>query len=234
MIWTAFVLGFLGSFHCVGMCGPIALAVGNSGSNQFLLNKILYNLGRSVTYALLGLIVGSIGFTFSMAGIQQGFSIAIGLVIILVAIGVKGSENLVGYSVFAKPVNWVKSRLSYFLKMGGKVAFFATGLVNGLLPCGMVYLALVAALGLQNPVLGAAYMFFFGIGTIPLLLALMYSGKIIPAKSRSTVQKVIPYVGVLVGLIFIVRGLGLGLHGFSPALQVFNYGSEQIEITMCR
>lgn len=233
IFWTAVVLGFMGSFHCVGMCGPIAMAVGNS-SQKFLTNKILYNIGRSITYALLGLIVGVIGFTFSLAGIQQAFSIFIGLMIILIAVSVKGSERWVSISFLATPVRWIKSRLAFFLKRGGATAFFATGLVNGLLPCGMVYLALVAALGLQNPWMGAAYMFFFGLGTIPLLLALMFSGKLIPLKSRLKIQKVMPLVGVLVGLIFIFRGLGLGIHGFSPNLQVYHYGEKQVEITVCR
>ena len=74
MLWTAFLLGFLGSFHCVGMCGPIALAVGGKGSNKFLFNKIIYNLGRSLTYAMLGLVIGSLGFSLSLAGIQQKLS----------------------------------------------------------------------------------------------------------------------------------------------------------------
>jgi hypothetical protein len=94
-------------------------------------------------------------------------------------------------------------------------------------------MALVAALALQNPWLGATYMLFFGLGTIPLLLVLMFSGSLIPIIVRQTFRKAIPYVGVLIGIIFIFLGLGLGLHGFIPDLQVFNYGSEQIEITMC-
>jgi hypothetical protein len=98
----------------------------------------------------------------------------------------------------------------------------------------MVYMALVAAMALQDPWLGATYMFFFGIGTIPLLAALMWSGNLIPVSYRQTFQRAIPYLGVVIGILFIFRGLGLGIHGFSPDLQVFNYGAEQIEITMCR
>ena len=89
MIWTAFLLGFLGSFHCIGMCGPIALAVGNASNSGFIWNKILYNLGRSFTYALLGLLIGFIGFSMSLAGIQQGFSIAMGVVLVLLSLNYK-------------------------------------------------------------------------------------------------------------------------------------------------
>ncbi len=233
MLWTAFVLGFLGSFHCVGMCGPIALAVAGKKKVSFLYHKILYNLGRSVTYAMLGLLVGSIGFSFSLAGIQQGFSIGIGLLILIFALAYKKADQFLTIPAFSGIVKWVKSQLTSFLKAGGSFPFFATGLANGLLPCGMVYMALIAALGLQSPVMGATYMFFFGIGTIPLLLILMYSGSLVPIRFRQNIQKGIPYLAAVIGVLFIVRGLGIGMF-FSPDLQVFDYGSEQIEITMCK
>ncbi|WP_240507789.1 sulfite exporter TauE/SafE family protein [Algoriphagus faecimaris] len=233
LLWTAFLLGFLGSFHCVGMCGPIALAVANSKENTFLHHKIYYNLGRSVTYAFLGLIVGSLGFTLSLAGVQQWFSVAMGLIILVLAMSYKKADQFMAIPALSGIVRWIKLKLSFFLKKGGSTAFFATGLANGLLPCGMVYMALIAALGLQNPLLGASYMLFFGLGTIPLLMVLMYSGSVIPVKIRMQFQKAIPYVGVLIGLIFIVRGLGLGIPGLSPSFEIFDYGSEQFEITMC-
>jgi sulfite exporter TauE/SafE len=233
MLWTAFLLGFLGSFHCVGMCGPIALAVGGKGNSSFFYHKVLYNIGRSFTYAVLGLIVGSIGFSLSLAGVQQGFSIVMGVLILVLALSYKKADQFLTVPALAGIVIWVKRQLNRFLKAGGSFAFFATGLANGLLPCGMVYMALVAALALQSPLLGATYMFFFGIGTIPLLLILMYSGSLVSVQIRQKFQKVIPYLGVLIGLLFIFRGLGLGMF-FSPDLQVFDYGSQQVEITMCR
>ena len=174
------------------MCGPIALAVGGKGNRSYFSNKILYNLGRSVTYALLGLIVGSIGFTLSLAGVQQVFSIAMGVFILIFALMYKRADQFLTIPALSGIVIWVKRQLSRFLKAGGSVAFFATGLANGLLPCGMVYMALVAALALQSPILGATYMFFFGIGTIPLLLTLMYSGSLIPVSARQKFQKAIP------------------------------------------
>jgi len=234
MLWTAFLLGFMGSFHCVGMCGPIALAVAGGKGKSYASKKFLYNLGRSVTYAALGLIVGSLGFSLSLAGIQQGFSIGMGLLILILALSYKRTSQFSSISFFSQLVIQLKKTLGKFLKAGGKAGFFATGLANGLLPCGMVYMALVAAMALQDPWLGATYMFFFGIGTIPLLAALMWSGNLIPVSYRQTFQHAIPYLGVLIGILFVFRGLGLGLNGFSPDLQIFNYGAEQIEITMCR
>lgn len=233
MIWTALVLGFLGSFHCIGMCGPIALAVGGKGGQTFLLNKIIYNLGRSLTYAALGLIVGSLGFTISLAGIQQGISVAMGILIVLLSLSYKKADQFLTIPALSGSVGWIKSHLSRYLKSGSKFAFFSTGLVNGLLPCGMVYMALVVALGMQSPILGASYMFFFGLGTIPMLLGLMVSGSLLPAIRRQQFQKAIPYLGILIGVLMVFRGLGLGIPGLSPELAVFDYGSQQVEITMC-
>ena len=234
MLWTAFVLGFLGSFHCIGMCGPIALAVGGRGSQTFLFNKLIYNLGRSLTYAGLGLLVGSLGFTLSLAGIQQGVSVAMGLLIVLFSLGYKKADRFLALPTLSGVVRWIKSHLTHYLKTGSKLAFFSTGLVNGLLPCGMVYLALLVAVGMQSPILGASYMFFFGLGTIPMLLGLMVSGSLLPSFRRQQFQKVIPYLGVLIGVMLVFRGFGLGIPGFSPELATFDYGTQQVEITLCK
>lgn len=233
MLWTAVILGFLGSFHCVGMCGPIALAIGGANKNKFLGNKILYHIGRSITYSLLGLIVGVLGFSLSLAGVQQGLSIGMGILILLFALNFKKSEQFLSVPILSGVVKWVRKNLGNYLKSGNSSAYFFTGMINGLLPCGMVYMALVAALALQSPLLGAAYMFFFGIGTVPMLLFLMVSGSLFSVPIREKFQSAIPYLGVMIGILFIFRGLGLGLHG-SPDLEIFDYGSKQIEITVCR
>lgn len=233
MLWTALVLGFLGSFHCIGMCGPIALAVGGRGNTSYFRQKIGYNLGRSLTYAVLGLVVGSLGFSFSLAGVQQGFSIMMGILILIFSVRYQKADQWLRIPALMGVVNWVKRTLNRFLKSGGSWAYFGTGLANGLLPCGMVYMALVAAMGLQSPVLGAVYIFFFGLGTIPMLLVLMYSGKLISVATRQLLQRAIPVIGVVIGLIFILRGLGLGIHGLSPRLQFFDDGSGKVEVTMC-
>ncbi len=233
MIWTAFLLGFLGSFHCLGMCGPIALAVSAKDNAPFLRNKIIYNLGRTITYTLLGAVIGMIGFSLAMAGIQQWISILMGALILLMAFFYKSSERLITQSGLFGAVFKLKTSLGYFLKKGGTPAFFASGLLNGMLPCGMVYIALVASLALQSPIYGAMYMFFFGIGTIPMLIAVMVSGKILSLSLRTKLTKALPYFAMFIGILFIVRGMGLGIHYVSPRLQIFDYGAEKIEMTMC-
>jgi sulfite exporter TauE/SafE len=234
MLWTAFVLGFLGSFHCIGMCGPIALAVGGKGRNAFLFNKVIYNLGRSLTYAGLGLIVGSLGFTLSLAGIQQGVSVAMGILIVVFSLSYKKADRLMGIPALSGIVNWIKSRLARHVRSGSKSAFLFTGLVNGLLPCGTVYMALLVAIGMQSPLSSSLYMFFFGLGTIPMLLGLMVSGSLLSDFRRQRFQKAIPYMGILIGMLLVFRGLGLGIPGLSPELATFDYGVQQVEITICK
>ena len=127
-----------------------------------------------------------------------------GVLILIFAITFKKSEQFLAIPLFSKLILWIKSTLGRYLKSGKSSAYFTTGMVNGLLPCGMVYMALVAALALQSPFLGAAYMFFFGIGTVPLLLMLMVSGSLFSISFRQKFQLAIPYLGVLVNFISLI------------------------------
>lgn len=234
MVWTAFLLGFLGSFHCLGMCGPIALAMSAQDNSRFLTNKIIYNLGRTVTYTFLGLGVGALGLSLQLAGFQQWFSILTGATIILMAFFYKKSERWVsGAAGFSHLGGKVKKSLGKYLKRGGWKAFFAGGLINGFLPCGMVYIALLASLALQAPLMGAMYMMAFGLGTIPLMLALMLSGKLFSMDVRRKFLRAMPYFAMIIGILFILRGSGLGIHYVSPQLQHFVYGAQATEMTMC-
>lgn len=233
ILWTAFLLGFFSSFHCIGMCGPIALAVGGTKSKEFLSNKILYHLGRSLTYAILGGVVGSLGFSLSLVGIQQGVTLVAGILVVGFSLSYKTADRLGALPILAGLVGFLKSNLGQQLRTGSRIAYFSTGLINGLLPCGLVYLALMVAMGLQNPLIGAAYLFFFGLGTIPMLLALMLSPDYLPVTKREWIQKAIPYLGLLIGLVLVVRGLGLGIPGISPNLPSSNSSTTTAELAAC-
>ncbi|WP_291777301.1 sulfite exporter TauE/SafE family protein [Cecembia sp.] len=233
MIWTAFLLGFLGSFHCLGMCGPIALAVSAKDNSPFLKNKIFYNLGRTLTYSAMGGLIGLVGFSFSLAGVQQWVSILMGVLILLMAFFYKQSERWITQSGVFGSLHRLKSSLGKYLKKGGTQAFFASGLLNGLLPCGMVYIALIASLALQSPLEGALYMMFFGLGTIPMLIGVMLTGKILSLPIRNKLTNAMPYVAMFIGILFIVRGLGLGIHYVSPKLPSFEDGKVSTEMTVC-
>lgn len=218
MIWTAFIWGILGSFHCIGMCGPIALALAGKDRNKYLLNKLLYNSGRAVTYSLLGGLVGMVGFSLSLAGIQQWVSIVLGLLIIGLAFFYKKSEKWISGSSFSTTLIKIKSQLGKSIKRGGRKAFFMTGILNGFLPCGMVYMALVASLALQSPVMGMAYMFVFGLGTFPVMILLMFSKDIFSMNFRMKMNKAMPYFVMFMGVLFVMRGMGWGIPYLSPKL----------------
>ena len=219
MLWTAFILGFLGSMHCAGMCGPLALALrGDSGESQFYLKRFMYNAGRIVTYSILGLLAGSIGAIISMAGLQQALSISLGMVLLLAALTFLPRIKKL-FSGIINPVNeWVKRGLAFFLQRSTVAGFISIGLLNGLLPCGLVYTALAGAAVTGTSASGAAYMALFGAGTLPMMLAISWSGKLVPVKWRSGITKIYPYITMLVAVLLILRGMNLGIPYISPDL----------------
>jgi sulfite exporter TauE/SafE len=214
-IWTAFILGLAGSVHCAGMCGPLALALppAAGGVAARVLNRSLYNLGRIITYGLLGILFGLIGKSLALAGVQRWFSIAIG-VIILVGLVAGQLDSLTHY--VAGPVNQLKAMLGVLLRQRSAGALFMFGLLNGLLPCGLVYVACAGATATGGIASAVEYMVAFGLGTTPMMLALSLAGSLIPAATRLKLQKLIPICVGLVALLLILRGLALGIPYLSP------------------
>ncbi len=216
---VAFFIGLFGSIHCVGMCGPLALAVPSFNNKWYLLvaDKLLYNFGRVVTYTFLGLLIGFIGRQLWLYGLQQGISILSGILIILIAFSRIFKINLSNQSQFGNILMPVNKLLGY--AMQHKAGHFIIGLLNGFLPCGFVYLALIGALNTPSPINSAQYMFFFGAGTFPLMLVATISSAFAGPTVRRKINKGIPYVMVCLGCWFILRGLNLNIPYLSPAKQ---------------
>lgn len=220
MLYTALLLGIISSLHCVGMCGPIAmmLPVDRTNPSRKALQILVYHLGRLTAYGLLGLVFGLLGRGFYLAGMQQHLSITVGVLMIVVAVV---PEKVLARYNFSKPVYKViaaiKSHLGQQFKRKSVDALFTIGLLNGFLPCGMVYAALFGALAMPNLMSSMSYMFLYGIGTVPLLSAVVYASQWISMPVRQRIQKLIPVVAVCIGLLFIVRGLGLGIPYVSPS-----------------
>ncbi|HVW94526.1 MAG TPA: sulfite exporter TauE/SafE family protein [Mucilaginibacter sp.] len=214
----AFFIGLFGSVHCVGMCGPLAFAVPSTqpGFWRMLVDKLTYNAGRVITYSALGLLIGLVGRQLWMAGLQQVISILSGGLIIAA-----GSSRLLKIKLaqgrFIKPFGWVNKQLIYALNHHAGHLYI--GMLNGLLPCGFVYLALAGALNTSSPSLAAQYMFWFGIGTFPLMLAATLSAGFINPIVRKRINAIIPYFMICLGLWFILRGLALDIPYLSPAGQ---------------
>ena len=219
MLFSALIFGLLGSFHCMGMCGPIAfmLPVDRKSSVRRAFQITSYHLGRLFTYSLIGLLFGLLGKSFYFFGFQQQLSILVGVLMIVVILFPKLTKKLSFTKKISGLVLQVKMALGAALKKKGNDTFFTIGFLNGFLPCGLVYMAVFGALTASNPFTGSLYMFLFGLGTVPLMTAVVYLGKFTKGSFRQGIQKAIPYVVICIGVLFILRGLGLGIPYVSPA-----------------
>lgn len=219
MLVSALILGFFGSLHCLGMCGPIAflLPLDHQNNSKKLGQVFIYHFGRLVAYGIIGILFGLLGKGLSLFGIQQKLSIAVGIIMILLV--VLPSNYFKGYNL-SKPIYTllarIKSRLGSELKKKTPDTLLTIGFLNGFLPCGLVYMALLGAIAYGNALEGGLYMILFGAGTIPLMTAVVFSKAFFNNPVKSRFRKLIPVFVVLVGVLFIVRGLGLGIPYVSP------------------
>jgi len=219
MLYTALLFGLISSLHCVGMCGPIAMMLPVSRSNpaQKVIQIMLYHAGRLTSYATLGFLFGLLGKGLYLAGMQQNISIVVGLLMITIAII---PEKVFARYNFSRPIykviSKVKSSLGQQFKRKTPDALFTIGLFNGLLPCGLVYAALFGAIAMQNVGLSMLYMLLYGAGTIPLMSAVVYVSNFLTLPFRNKLQKMVPLVTIVIGILFVLRGMGLDIAYVSP------------------
>lgn len=222
MLFTAFIIGILGSVHCIGMCGPIALALPFHGSSTLglIFNRILYNAGRVITYMVIGSVFGLVGKGFSMAGLQQVVSIVAGVLILLMVVLPTDITNRI---YLLRPahtfVGFLKRKFSVLFQKKSGISTFFIGILNGLLPCGLVYIAVAGAMATGSVKDGVFYMAFFGMGTVPVMLAVSLAGNFISLNVRRKISKWIPAFMVLLAFLFILRGMSLGIPYVSPDIQ---------------
>lgn len=220
MYLLAFTLGLLGSLHCVGMCGPIALLVPMQRQRKGYryLQLTIYFTGKTLAYSLIGLLFGVVGEGLFIAEYQQEFSILAGIIMIgmgifsIFHISIEGVGNplLKGFAL-------LKQALGKQLTKKTLISSLLIGFLNGLLPCGLVYTALFGALAMGSLWGSMGYMTAFGLGTIPLLLLLVLLGDFLPVALRRRLNQWLPMVVIIVGILFILRGLGLGIPYLSPS-----------------
>jgi sulfite exporter TauE/SafE len=216
---SGFLLGLMGSFHCAGMCGPIAIALPLHGNAlpQKIYGGVLYNLGRTLTYGIMGAIFGLLGQGVEMIGFQQKISIIMGIIMILSVFFPSLFRNQ--YRLDRSRVSWVgklKSAIARMFAVRSFSSLFVIGLFNGLLPCGLVYIAIAGAIGTGEVGYGTLYMLMFGLGTIPMMLSIAIAGNMISTAARNKINRLIPVLVVLVGVFFVLRGLSLGIPFLSP------------------
>ncbi len=218
VLGIGFLLGLIGSVHCIGMCGPLTMALPFSHQKNIFkyLAIALYHMGKILSYACLGLIVGLFGKQVFVIDTQQGISIIIGVFMLVYVVWV----YLIKVNTRVNPLEFIQSpvlkALSTLFKNKQVTVFLLFGFLNGFLPCGMVYLALSSAMSTGHPIDAAIFMAFFGLGTIPALLMLTLGGQMLSFEWRKKLQSTLPVFIFGMGIILILRGMNLGIPILSP------------------
>jgi sulfite exporter TauE/SafE len=229
ILLSALVLGLMGSFHCAGMCGPIAIALPLHGNTvpQKIFGGTLYNIGRTITYGILGALFGMLGQGIHLLGFQQKISVVMGALMIISVLFPALFRNQFSlekswFSVVGK----LKKSIGKLFAVRSFSSLFFVGLLNGLLPCGLVYIAIAGAIGTGSATQGTLYMILFGLGTIPMMLGISVAGNMMGLALRNKINKLIPVLVVVVGMLFILRGLDLGIPYLSPKKQMIEQKFE--------
>ncbi|MBN9311507.1 MAG: cytochrome C biogenesis protein [Chryseobacterium sp. 39-10] len=233
LIISAIGLGFASGFHCIGMCGPIALSMGltKKQSTNYYLQNLTYQFGRIFTYSLLGATLGIVGKGFELAGFQQYLTIAVGILLVLMAFFSFGGKDFASKIPFLSTFLFrVKMNLGKLLQKADYRSRFTTGILNGFLPCGMVYMALTASLASGGIWQGALFMALFGLGTVPFMFSVVLLGNLMTNAFRIKILKFVPVMMIILGGLFILRGMEIGIPYISPkkeALKIIHNDSKE-------
>lgn len=222
VVLPGILFGMMSNFHCLGMCGPFALSLPvqqKSGIGKAL-SVAFYQIGRISTYVVLGVLFGYFGKSVTVAGLQQIISITAGILIIVTVLIPKiGSllQQFIPVNKMFLPLNKI---IAHFYKNQSLPGYFIIGNLNGLFPCGMVYLAIAAAFSTGNVASSALFMLGFGLGTLPAMVAVTLMGQWMSFGLRKKFNNISPYFFALVGVLLIMRGMGLNIPYVSPSLEV--------------
>ena len=210
-----FLGGLLGSSHCIGMCGPLALALGvpQSRLQVNLARQLLFSVGRIATYGFLGALAGASGWWLaerpqSLVNIQSLLSIVAGLVLVWLGLSTAGVlPRLGGRWLSSTPcaaATWFKTLLT----APGAASAVVAGAFTGFIPCGLVYAFVVYAASSGNVVRGWLTMVAFGLGTVPLMVLAGCGGSLAPLATRARLLQIAAWCVVATGLISVARGAG--------------------------
>jgi sulfite exporter TauE/SafE len=222
------VLGMVGSLHCVGMCGPIALALPSRGGGvgSRIISSVVYNIGRVTTYTTMGAIIGIAGGRLLAVSLQQHLSIFFGLILLLFVFKPAWLERQVTkLPIVGDGVLIIRKSIGSLFRQPSLRSLLLIGVLNGLLPCGFVYVAWAGALTSGSIAKGAAFMALFGLGTFPALWAVAFGGSIFSGNVRLTINKVTPFIVGIMALLFVLRGLNLDIPFVSPKIDFDNSSS---------
>lgn len=230
LIGSAFVMGLAGSLHCIGMCGPLALSLPVSHNNDLsrITGGFIYNSGRILSYAMMGLIFGSLGSLIIATKWQSGLSIALGAVILLYLLIPKKYFHFTTTNRLGKPFMLLRQQLGKLFQSKKLSSLFFIGILNGFLPCGLVYLALSSSVISASPVNGSMFMLFFGLGTFPMMFATVLMGNYLNQSIRQRIHKAVPLLLFFMAVLLVLRGMNLGIPFVSPG-----FGGHQPDVVEC-
>lgn len=220
-ILAAITLGFLGSFHCIGMCGPIALTIPLNRESKLNIfsGTVIYNIGRITTYSIIGLLFGFLGKSFVIAGWQSILSIALGISILIILLLPNISKKYFPTSFLMIFLEKLKSKIRILFGIKTLISLYSIGILNGLLPCGLVYMAIAGSVATGDEIKGAVFMAGFGLGTLPAMMLVSFIRDYITIGFRENIRKLVPvFVGIM-ALLLILRGLNLGIPYISPSIK---------------
>jgi hypothetical protein len=232
---SAFILGIVSSLHCIGMCGPIALAIplNRNSKLEAFIGVIEYNFGRILIYSTLGFIVGFIGLGIQLIGFLQALSIISGCIIIIYAW--RKQLNRI-FPFFESSNNFIykftSKKMGDLFKSKSPFRLFVLGVLNGLLPCGMVYSALMTSIIANSPLNAGLTLFFFGLGTLPTMVVFSFYAHRISPIFKSKINRFLPYIVTVIGLMILLRGLNLNIPYLSPKVN-FNKQTNEVNIEDC-
>ncbi|MGE5108263.1 MAG: sulfite exporter TauE/SafE family protein [Sphingobacteriales bacterium] len=225
MIWPVIIaglsLGLLSSVHCIGMCGPLSLALPVSSLSPVkkTLALFVYNAGRIITYSIIGLIFGLAGRKIYLAGFQQIFSIVLGVFVIILVVQYyvfrKTNQPSFIKNIYQPVQQWIFKLWSN----PAKANYLLLGMANGLLPCAMVYIAVAGALSTTEVSNAVLFMAMFGAGTLPAMMIFTYAGSFLKVSARNTIKKAMPYLFAAMAVLLILRGMNLGIPFISPVME---------------
>lgn len=230
-IWTAIALGTAGSLHCVGMCGPIALALPGGGQSRgrYIVGRVVYNAGRLITYTAMGLATGMVGQILRVGQYQQAASVAFGLFLLAAMIlPQRLLWRLSPGSLIGRLAGRLRSAWAILLARHSLFSSLLIGFLNGFLPCGLVYVALAGAVTTGRAASGSLYMLLFGLGTFPVMLAVGLAGKLVGVSLKRRLARLVPIAGSLLAVLIILRGLSLGIPYVSPKIAVDTTGKPSV------
>lgn len=219
-LWSAVVIGFFGSVHCAVMCGPIAMSLPLSAEQKMkaVAELLTYNLGRIMAYMAIGFSVGLFGRAFFYSGLQQQLSIAMGVIVIVSVILFSSAESRVLHFLRIDRFRlWITGWFGVLMNKKGILPILGIGMINGFLPCGLVYVAIAGAFTRYDMISSIAYMAVFGLGTLPMMLGVVVFGRTF--SRRLKIKALTPYLALVMGVLFILRGLELNIPYVSPLIE---------------